>query len=112
MLRSNTFKTLAVALAVAGTTIMTGTAIPASAAKVQMKIANVVPGKAPRSLGGNKVAEMVNADKRCDVNAKTYHGGQLGGTTDLIEGLQIGSIEMVILPGSFLVGFQPLIGIM
>ncbi len=82
------------------------------AAETAMKIANVVPAKAPRSLGAILVAKMVNEDQRCDLKAKDYPGGQLGGTTDLIEGLQDGSIEMVILPGSFLVGFQPLMGIM
>lgn len=82
------------------------------AAKLPMKIANVLPRKAPRSQGAILVAKMVNGDKRCNVNAKDYPSGQLGGTTDLIEGLQDGSIEMVILPGSFLVGFQPLMGIM
>ena len=82
------------------------------AAETAMKIANVLPAKAPRSLGAILVAKMVNEDQRCDLKAKDYPGGQLGGTTDLIEGLQDGSIEMVILPGSFLVGFQPLMGIM
>ena len=112
MSRERTLRTLTVALAFAGTSFAATTATPVIAAEAQMKIANVVPAAAPRSRGGDLVAEMVNKDARCDVEAKTYHGGQLGGTTDLIEGLQIGSIEMVILPGSFLVGFQPLIGIM
>ena len=82
------------------------------AAETAMKIANVVPAAAPRSRGADLVASMVNEDKRCDLAAKSYPGGQLGGTTDLIEGLQDNAIEMVILPGSFLVGFQPLMGIM
>jgi C4-dicarboxylate-binding protein DctP len=55
---------------------------------------------------------MVSEDKRCDIQAQDYPSAQLGGTTDLIEGLQDGSIEMVILPASFLVGFQPLLGIL
>ncbi len=84
----------------------------AEAAEINMKIANVVPRAAPRSQGAILVAKMVNQDKRCNLTAKDYPGGQLGGTTDLIEGLQDGTIEMVILPGSFLVGFQPLMGIM
>ena len=84
-----------------------------AAEKINMKIANVLPAKAPRSRGAILVAKLVNADKRCpNIRAKDYPSGQLGGTTDLIEGLQDGTIEMVILPGSFLVGFQPLMGIM
>ena len=77
-----------------------------------MKIAHVVPHAAPRGQGALEVARLINADLRCDVEAKVYPAGQIGGDTDLIEGLQIGSGEMVILPGSFLVGFQPLIGIL
>ncbi len=84
----------------------------AASAQVAMKIAHVVPNAAPRGQGAVEMARLVNADVRCDVNAKLYPAGQIGGDTDLIEGLQIGSVEMVILPGSFLVGFQPLIGIL
>ena len=84
----------------------------AEAAQLPMKIANVLPRKAPRSQGAILVAKMVNGDKRCNIKAKDYPSGQLGGTTDLIEGLQDGSVEVVILPGSFIVGFQPLMGIM
>ncbi len=83
----------------------------AQAADTPMKIGHVVPRKAPRGQGAVLVAKMVNEDKRCNLKAQDYPSAQLGGTTDLIEGLQDGSIEMVILPGSFLVGFQPLIGI-
>lgn len=77
-----------------------------------MKIGHVVPGVAPRGRGAATTAEILNADPRCDVTARVFPASQLGGDTDLIEGLQIGSIEMVILPGAFLVGFQPLIGIL
>ena len=84
----------------------------AANAQIAMKIAHVVPGDAPRGRGASRVAQLVTDDHRCTINAKVYPSAQLGGDTDLIEGLQIGSIEMVILPGSFLVGFQPLIGIL
>jgi tripartite ATP-independent transporter DctP family solute receptor len=80
--------------------------------QVPMKIGHVVPGIAPRGQGASQVAELVSADSRCDITAAVFPASQIGGDTDLIEGLQIGSIEMVILPGSFLVGFQPLIGVL
>jgi len=84
----------------------------AASAQVPMKIGHVVPGVAPRGRGATEVARLVTADPRCDIAATVFPASQLGGDTDLIEGLQIGSIEMVILPGAFLVGFQPLIGIL
>ena len=106
------FTTLTGTLISAGVAAATIGTTPAVSAEVNLKIANVVPAAAPRSRGAELIVNMVNKDKRCNLNAKSYPGGQLGGTTDLIEGLQDNSIEMVILPGSFLVGFQPLMGIM
>ncbi len=106
------FRAAAVALAVGGAALIGQGASPAHGAEVKMKIAHVVPRKAPRGQGAVLVAKMVNEDKRCTVKAQDYPSAQLGGTTDLIEGLQDGSVEMVILPASFLVGFQPLMGIM
>ena len=103
-------KILAAAMVAFAAAMISAAAV--EAAEQAMKIANVVPAGAPRSKGAILVAKMVNEDQRCDLAAKDYPGGQLGGTTDLIEGLQDNSIEMVILPGSFLVGFQPLMGIM
>ncbi len=103
---------LSVAALFAGTLCAFGAMSSIAEAKTAMKITHVVPAKAPRGQGAELTAKLINEDSRCDIAAKVYHAGQLGGTSSLIEGLQIGSIEMVILPGSFLVGFQPLIGIL
>lgn len=84
----------------------------AEAAQSNMKIAHVVPPGDPRDLGANRVRELLQNDKRCDIDVKVYPSAQLGGTTDLIEGMQIGSIEAVILPAAFMVGFEPKVGIL
>lgn len=83
---------------------------PAFAA--EMKITHVVPDGAPRDQGADLMAELINKDDRCDLDARVFPGGQLGGTEILIENLQLGALEVAILPASFLVGFQPLVGIM
>ena len=93
-------------------TLLSAAVNPVASAQEVMKIAHLVPGEAPRGRGATGTARLITADARCDISARVYPSGQLGGDTDLIEGLQIGSIEMVIVPGSFLVGFQPLIGIL
>ena len=93
-------------------TLLSAAVNPVASAQEVMKIAHLVPGEAPRGRGATETARLITADARCDISARVYPSGQLGGDTDLIEGLQIGSIEMVIVPGSFLVGFQPLIGIL
>jgi tripartite ATP-independent transporter DctP family solute receptor len=102
---------VALSLAAAPLTGISGVAVSAAAA-ADMKIAHAVPPGAPRDLGSNLVADMVNKDARCDLDAKVYPGGQLGDTTVLIENLQLGALEMAVMPASFLVGFQPLVGIM
>ena len=83
-----------------------------ASAQITMKMGHVVPSETPRGQGATEMARLITEDARCDITARIYPSAQLGGDTDLIEGLQIGSIEMVSLPASFLVGFQPLIGIL
>lgn len=101
------------ALAIGATPLIGAAGLPAgSATAADMKIAHAVPPGSPRDLGANLVAEMVNKDDRCDLDAKVYPGGQLGNTTVLIENLQLGALEVAVMPASFLVGFQPLVGIM
>ena len=64
-------------LALAAAALIAAPAV--QAAEINLKIANVVPRAAPRSQGAILVAKMVNQDKRCNLNAKDYPGGQLGG---------------------------------
>ena len=86
-------------------------ASPTASAQATMKIAHAVPPADPRGTAALYVAEKMNASTICAVDAKVFPSGQLGTTTDLIEGMQIGAIEAVIMPASFLVGFEPLMGI-
>lgn len=102
---------LAAGLMAAGVGLM---AVPDSAiAKdVTMKIAHVAPQGDPRDTAARHLAELMSNSSACKMDVKVYPSGQLGSTTDLIEGMQLGSLEAVILPGSFLVGFQPIMGLM
>ncbi len=100
------------ATAILAATLTFGASMPAHAASGIMKIAHALPPAAPRNQGALKVAKLLHADSRCDLKVQVYPSGQLGGTAVLIENLQIGALEMALLPASFLVGFQPLIGIM
>ena len=85
---------------------------PAAANAAPMKIAHVVPPGDPRDLGAHRFKELIESDKRCSITATVYPSAQLGSATDLIEAMQIGSVEAVVLPASFLVGFEPLIGLL
>lgn len=86
--------------------------VTAAANTPVLKIAHVVPPGDPRDTAANHVADLMNNSEVCSMDAAVYPSAQLGGTTDLIEGMQIGSIEAVVLPASFLVGFQPIMGLM
>tara|TARA_R100000365_G_C2746136_1_gene75267 strand:+ start:835 stop:1857 length:1023 start_codon:yes stop_codon:yes gene_type:complete len=90
---------------------LAGAALPAAAQDFTLKIAHVVPQGDPRDTAARHVADAMNGSETCSVEANVYPAGQLGQTTDLIEGMQIGSIEAVVLPASFLVGFQPFMGL-
>ncbi len=77
-----------------------------------MKIAHVAPQGDPRDTAARHVAAALKEAGDCKLDVRVFPAGQLGSTTDLIEGMQLGSVEAVILPGSFLVGFQPIMGLM
>ncbi|MXQ09571.1 DctP family TRAP transporter solute-binding subunit [Alphaproteobacteria bacterium GH1-50] len=86
-------------------------AIPAAAADVTLKIAHVLPDGDPRDQGADKIVELVEADGRCDVDGQVFPSGQLGMFNDINEGVQFGSIEMSVMPASYIVGTEPLFGI-
>lgn len=106
------FRTLlaSTALALVGPAMAIGLSGPASAQGV-LKIAHVLPDGDPRDLGADTIAEMVEADERCDIDVQVYPSGQLGAFKDINEGVQFGSIEMSVMPASYIVGTEPLFGV-
>ena len=86
-------------------------AFPAAAAEVTLKIAHVLPDGDPRDLGADKIVELVEADDRCDIDGQVFPSGQLGMFNDINEGVQFGSIEMSVMPASYIVGTEPLFGV-
>jgi tripartite ATP-independent transporter DctP family solute receptor len=91
--------------------ILPAVALPGATMAQTMKIAHVAPPGDPRDQGAHAMADHLAASESCDLTATIYPSAQMGGTTDLIEGMQIGSIEAVILPAAFMTAFQPKIGI-
>jgi C4-dicarboxylate-binding protein DctP len=81
------------------------------AADVTLKIAHILPDGDPRDQGADKVVELVEADARCDVDGQVFPAGQLGMFNDINEGVQFGSIEMSVMPASYIVGTEPLFGV-
>lgn len=84
----------------------------ASAAGFTMKLAHsAAPGES-RDVGAHKMADLLNGHNSCGLKVQVYPSSQLGGSNDMIQLLQLGSVEATLLPASFLVGFQPLLGLL
>ncbi len=80
-----------------------------SAANITIKFAHSsAPGSA-RDLGAKKFKEVLEAETNGDVTVEVYPASQLGNPTEIVQGVQMGNIEMSISPASFMGGFQPLI---
>jgi C4-dicarboxylate-binding protein DctP len=98
-------KALVLAMSIAGMSA-------ASAAGFTMKIAHSANPGESRDQGAHRMADILNAKNSCDLKVQVYPSSQLGGSNDMIQLLQLGSVESTLLPASFLVGFQPLLGIL
>lgn len=85
---------------------------PSYGADLIMKVAHsAAPGEA-RDVGAHVFADAINKHNSCSIKVQVYPASQLGGSNDMIQLLQLGSVESTLLPASFLVGFQPLLGLM
>lgn len=84
---------------------------PGASAQQVLKIAHILPVGDPRDLGARKLEELVEANPACDIDVQVYPSGQLGMFKDINEGVQFGSIEMSVMPASYIVGTEPLFGV-
>ena len=84
---------------------------PAANAQQVLKIAHILPAGDPRDLGARKLEELVEANPACEMDVQVYPAGQLGMFNDINEGVQFGSIEMSVMPASYIVGTEPLFGV-
>jgi tripartite ATP-independent transporter DctP family solute receptor len=76
-----------------------------------MKIAHFLPPGEPRDLGARRAGELIEADDRCDLEVQVYPSSQLGSFEDINEGVMMGSIELSLLPASYIVGTDALFGV-
>lgn len=81
---------------------------PAGAQSFELKIAHLLPPGDPRDLGANAVADFLHDDDRCDINVTVFPSGQLGGFTEINEGVQFGSIEMSVQPAAYMAPIEML----
>lgn len=92
--------------------ILAGVPLPALAEEFVMKLAHVLNPGSPRDklmhLYGKNLGERTHGRIKVEV----YPSGQLGGNRQIIEGMQIGTIEGTITPTAFLSGFEPLLTVL
>lgn len=87
--------------------VVTLVAAPAFAAKYNFKLAHVITAGTPIDVGAKKFAELVNQRTNGQVEIKVFPAGQLGGERAIIEGVQLGTIEMSFTTTGAIAGFAP-----
>lgn len=101
------FKSKSVLFVVAGLFILS-TASIAISAPITLKLAHVVSTSAPYHIGALEFAKLVDQKTKGQLKIEIYPGGQLGkGERECIEGLQIGTIDLVATSTGPVGGFVP-----
>jgi len=99
---------LALILCIASGFLTLGTVGMGVAAPVTLKLAHVVSTSAPYHIGAIEFAKLVDQKTKGQVKIEIYPGGQLGkGERECIEGLQIGTIDLVATSTGPVGGFVP-----
>ncbi|MBI5601778.1 MAG: DctP family TRAP transporter solute-binding subunit [Deltaproteobacteria bacterium] len=86
---------------------------PASAQyKATMKLATITPSDHPTTVGGQKFADLIKERTNGRIVIKVYPAMQLGkGAREIFEGVQQGSIELLVTASGPMGGFVPSINI-
>ena len=108
-MKANLERRRAMSLAAAAVFLVSGalTSAPAPAQEFVMKLAHVVNPGSPRDklmhLYGQNLAKRTNGR----IKAQVFPSGQLGGNRQIIEGVQLGTIEATIAPTAFSFSARP-----
>lgn len=77
-----------------------------AAEKITLKFGHVLAPTHPYNLGAMKFAEILKNNKDVNVDVEVFHSSQLGNERDLTEGLQLGTVDLALAPGTVSM-FQP-----
>ncbi len=92
--------------------LVLGVFAPASA-KTTLKLATVTPAHHAYNDGAREFARLVNEATNGEVVVKVFPGGQLGkGERELLEGMQVGTIDMAITSTGPVSNFAPDMGVL
>jgi len=88
--------------------VVTLLAVPAFAApKYTFKLAHVITAGTPIDVAAHKYADLVKQRTNGQVEINVFPAGQLGGERAIIEGVQLGTIEMSFTTTGAIAGFAP-----
>ena len=82
-------------------------AAPASAARYNFKLAHAIGAGTPIDVAANRLAELVKQRTNGEVVIKVFPASQLGAERAIIEGVQLGTIEMSFTTTGAIGGFAP-----
>ncbi len=89
-----------------------GNPTPAIAQQFVMKLAHVLKPGSPRDKLMHLYATNLSEHTKGRIRVEVYPSAQLGDNRQIIEGIQVGTIEGTISPTAFLGGFEPLLTVM
>lgn len=73
----------------------------------ELKISHAATPHDPINIMLEKFKEQVEAEAGDRLNVQIFHSGQLAGQREGVEGLQFGTIEIVVIPNGIAAGFDP-----
>jgi tripartite ATP-independent transporter DctP family solute receptor len=92
--------------------VMLGGMAPALAQEIVMKLPHVTSPGSPRDRLMHLYGKNLEARTNGRIKVQVYPSAQLGNNRQIIEGIQVGTIEGTITPTAFLGGFEPLLTVM
>jgi C4-dicarboxylate-binding protein DctP len=102
---SSNLATLSAAICIAATSA-------ADAAKFEAKLASLNPPTHASYRGLVAAVELIKQRTNGDVVITVYPSAQLGGARQMVEGVQLGTIELANTPTAWVAGFNPLISVL
>lgn len=83
-----------------------------AAAKMKLKLASVTPTNHAYNEGAREFARLVKEGSNGEIEITVYPGGQLGkGERELVEGMQVGIIDLAVTSTGPLANFSPDMGV-
>ena len=81
-----------------------------AAEKVSLRLGHVLAPSHPYHLGSVRFAELVSKKSGGKVEIQVFHSSQIGSERDLCEGMQLGTVDLAIAPGTIAL-FLPKMGV-